>query len=127
MATRADVGSLMRDEFSKFAHETLGILRERAAKLEENVTKVMGESGKELGLDLGEGTKLGSLIEKNPRRAAAIGLMGGVMLSRVMESRRASRVVDISPTMASPETKTVKPTKSRKASKRKLTKVAEAA
>lgn len=127
MATKADVRSLMRDEFSKFAHETLGILRERAGELEANVTKVMSESGKELGLDLGEGTKLGSLIEKNPRRAAAIGLMGGVMLSRVMESRRVGGVVDISPTKASPETKTGKPTKTRKASKRKLTKVAEAA
>jgi hypothetical protein len=127
MAIKGSVRSLVLDEFSKFAHETLGILRERAGELETNMTEVMGESGKELGLDFGEGTKLGSLFEKKPRRAAAIGLMGGVMLSRVMEARAARRVVDTGPEKTSPETARGKPTKSRKASKRKMTRVAEAA
>jgi hypothetical protein len=117
----------MRDEFSKFAQETLGVLRERAVELETNVTKVMVESGKEFGLDLGEGTKLGSIWEKNPRRAAAISLMGGVMLSRVMQSRDATPVVDPNPAKASPGTKRGKPARSRKASKRKTTEVAKAA
>ncbi|MDH4022025.1 MAG: hypothetical protein OEW88_07360 [Gammaproteobacteria bacterium] len=123
-----NVRSLMRDEFSKFAQETLGVLRERAGELETNMTKVMVESGKEFGMDLGEGMKLGSIWEKNPRRAAAIGLMGGVMLSRVMQSRDVTPVVDPNPAKASPGTKKRgKPARSRKASKRKTTEVAEAA
>jgi hypothetical protein len=132
---KTKVSSGIADEFAKFAHDTVEILRGRAGELEETMTKVLKESSKEWGLEMGDaanlssyfgGTKLGTYLEKKPRRAAAIGLMGGMMLSRVMESRRAREVVDVTPT-ASPTPKTGKPTKRRTASKRKLTKVAAAA
>jgi len=127
MATQVNVRSLMLDEFSKFAHETAKYLRSRAGELETNMTKVMAESGKEYGITLDEGLKLGNLFEKSPRRAAALGLMSGMMLSRVMESRAARQGGYTGPENVTPETKRGKPTKSRKASKRKMTKVAEAA
>ena len=136
MDIKTKVSSGIADEFAKFAHDTVEILRGRAGELEETMTKVLKESSKEWGLELGDGanlssyfggTKLGTYLEKKPRRAAAIGLMGGMMLTRVMEARRAREVVDISPKPASPKPTTGKPTKRRTASKRKLTKVAEAA
>jgi len=125
---KTKVSSGIADEFAKFAHDTVEILRGRAVELEESMTKVLTESSKEWGLDLGEGTKLGGFFDgKRPRRAAALSLVGGMMLNRVMESRRAREVVDISPKPATPKTPTPKPTKRRTASKRKLTKVPAAA
>jgi len=134
---KTKVSSGIADEFAKFAHDTVEILRGRAGELEETMTKVLKESSKQWGLELGEGTnlssyfggtKLGNYLESKPRRAAALTMVGGMMLSRVMESRRAREVVDISPKPASPKTTTGKPTKRRTASKRKPAKVvAEAA
>lgn len=103
-------------EFSKFARETADHLHERVAGLETNMTKGMDESGNDFAMPFGEGTKLGSYFEMNPRRAGFFALMNGLMSTRMLKSKGASPFAERGPE-----------TKRRKTSKRKITAKAKAA
>ena len=113
METKASPALAMFDEFAKVAHGVVDDLRARAGELEAYATKVMGKSGNEFSMPFAAGTKFSNFIESNPRRAAALGMMGGLMFSRAMRSTSAS---GDSPESASPGRKAGKRTKARKAS-----------
>ena len=113
METKASPALAVFDEFAEVAHGIVDDLRARAGELEGYVTKAMGKSGKEFSMPFAAGTNFSNFIESNPRRAAALGMMGGLMFSRAMRSRSAS---GDSPEWASPVKKAGKRTKARKAS-----------
>ena len=115
MDTKVSETSGLFDEFSKFARETADYLHERAAELEENMTKVMGESGKAFGMKFGEGTKLGKYIEMNPTKAAMFAFMTGMMFSHMTKSRGGSPFFEAGPETKSGETSKPKMTAKSKA------------
>jgi hypothetical protein len=119
MDKKVSEASGLVDEFSKFARETADYLQERAGELEENMTKVMGESGKAFGMKFsekfGEGSKLGDYIEKNPSKAAMFAFMAGTMLNRKMKSSGVNPNCETDPEMKSGETSKPKMTAKRKA------------
>ena len=104
MDTKVGEISSVVDEYAKFARETANYLYERAAGLENNMTKIMVGSGKEFAMKFGEGTRLDSFIERNPGRAALFALMGGVMATRMAKSRGVSRWAEMIPRLATVET-----------------------
>lgn len=97
MDTKAGEISGLVNEFSKFARHTAGYLHERAAELEKNMTTVMEESSKDFAMKFGEETKPDSVTEMNPKRAAFVALMSGLMFSRMLKSRGASPFAETAP------------------------------
>ena len=104
MDTRVSEMSGMAEEFSKFAHEMAVQLRERAGELEASMTKVMDEAGKEFVAKFGDENKLGSYFESNPRKAAFVALMTGMMFTRMIKTRGVSPFFGTGPEMKSGET-----------------------
>lgn len=86
MVTAVRTTTSMVDEFAKFAHDAIDAFREKGMEFEGSMTKLMSDTNA-FGMKFGEGTKLGSYIEKNPSRAAMLSFMTGLMFTRFMKAR----------------------------------------
>ena len=87
MDTGARTTSSLIEEFAKFAHEAVDVLRERTVAMEGNMEKVMAESNKVLGAKFVEGTKLGNFIQNNHSKAALYSFMTALMFTHFMKAR----------------------------------------
>jgi hypothetical protein len=86
MNTGARDTKTLIEEFAKYAHGAVDMLRERAIELDGNMASLANETNKLIGM-VPEGTKLGKFVENNPAKAQLYALMTGAMFTHLMKTR----------------------------------------